>query len=37
MTSKGTGESLIDNLKPELSTYLNQEFRRQFGRIRGGK
>jgi hypothetical protein len=37
LTSDTRGKSLVEQLKPELSTYLNQEFRRQFGRIRGGK
>lgn len=36
MTSEGGNGSMIDNMKPKLNTYLNREFRRQFGRLYGG-
>ncbi len=37
MTSEKEGPSIVENLKPELNSYLNREFRRQFGRLYRGK
>ena len=37
MTADVQGQSIVERLKPELNKYLNREFRRQFGRLRGGK
>lgn len=36
MTARKGGESMVDEMKPGLNTYLNREFRRQFGRLYGG-
>lgn len=37
MTADTKGQSIVEQLKPELNSYLNREFRRQFGRLYGGK
>ncbi len=36
MTSDKTGRSLLDEVTPELTEYLNLEFKRQFARLRDG-
>lgn len=36
MSSEKGGESMITKMQPQLNSYLNREFRRQFGRLYGG-